>query len=200
MRYILAFLFLAFTCLLAEAPDSARVKINQRNTLFHRASSAFNINVTYLKAIVFVERLSNFDWTDDALDIIFAKAGRNSSIGFCQVKIKTAYWIEKQLSDSTSAFFPGKAYSNVMAVSKSPAELMDKLNNDTLNIRYAAGYLRIMQTFWEKAGFPIDDRPDVLGTLYSTGMFHPTGELRKPNENPKSNRFGKLVLKYLELF
>jgi len=28
-----------------------------------------------------------------------------------------------------------------------------------------------------------DDRPDVLGTLYSTGVFHPSGELRKPNKN-----------------
>jgi hypothetical protein len=136
----------------------------------------------------------------DALDVIFADAGRNSSIGFCQVKIKTAYWIEKQLNDSTSKFFPGKEYSNLLTVSDAAAELMRKLVNDSLNILYAAGYLRIIQAYWEKAGFQINGRPDILGTLYSTGMFRPNGEIRRPNGNPKANEFGKLVIRYLNLF
>lgn len=186
--------------MLAEEPDSTWFKINQRNELFQHASSAFKVNIRHLKAIVFVERILNYDWSDDALDIIFARAGRNSSIGFCQVKIKTAYWIEKQLSDSTSKFFPRKEYSDLLNTSKSPVELMEKLTNDSLNILYAAGYLQIIQTYWEQAGFPINDRPDILGTLYSTGIFHPTGKIRKPNENPKPNKFGKLVFQYLNLF
>lgn len=188
------------TILFAEDPDSAQFKIKQRDELFRYASSRFDITPQYLKAIVFVERILNYDWSDDALDVIFASAGRNSSIGFCQVKIKTAYWIEKQLTDSTSSFFAGKEYSDLLTVSDSPAELMRKLVNDSLNILYAAGYLRIIQTYWEKAGFPINDRPDILGTLYSTGMFHPNGEIRKSNKNPQPNEFGKLVLRYLNLF
>ena len=186
--------------MLAEHPDSAQFKIVQRSKLFEHASNAFRVNTRNLEAIVFVERILNYDWSDEALDVIFANGGGNSSIGFCQVKIKTAYWIEKQLTDSTSKFFPGKEYSNLLSISDSPVELIQKLVNDSLNILYAAGYLRIIQTYWEKAGFQINDRPDILGTLYSAGIFHRNGEIRKPNKNPQPNEFGRLVLKYLELF
>jgi hypothetical protein len=198
--FIPAVLILSLSLLFAEDPDSAQAKIKQRNELFEYASNVFSVNIKHLETIVFVERILNYDWSDDALDVIFANAGRNSSIGFCQVKIKTAYWIEKQLSDSTSAFFPGGEYSDLLSVSHSPAELMRKLVNDSLNILYAAGYLRIIQTYWEKAEFRINDRPDILGTLYSTGMFQPSGEIRKPNKNPESNEFGNLVLRYLNFF
>ena len=186
--------------MLAEDADSAWTKINQNYALFENASNAFRVDIKHLEAVVFVERFLNYDWSDEALDVIFANGGRNSSIGFCQVKIKTAYWIEKQLNDSTSKFFPGREYSNLLGISDSPIELIQKLVNDSLNILYAAGYLRIIQTYWEKAGFQINNRPDILGTLYSAGIFRHNGEIRKPNKNPQPNEFGRLVLKYLDLF
>ncbi|MBU1680059.1 MAG: hypothetical protein KKD86_14630, partial [Bacteroidetes bacterium] len=68
-----------------------------------------------------------------------------------------------------------------------------KLENDSLNIMYASAYLRIITSLWEKAGFPIDDRADILGTLYSTGLFKRDGKERKPNGSPKANKFGKEV-------
>ncbi|MEA3432582.1 MAG: hypothetical protein U9R01_07950 [candidate division WOR-3 bacterium] len=184
----------------AEAPDTTILKIKERKLLFQQAGVCFDVNWEYLSAIVFVERALFYDWTDDALDIILARAGRNSSIGFCQVKIKTAYWIEKQLNDPFSKFYPGEKYRNILKVSESPEELIYKLKNDTLNIYYASAYLRIIQSYWEKAGFPIDNRPDILGTLYSTGLFYRDRRIRKPNKDPKSNEFGKLVLQYLNSF
>jgi len=142
----------------------------------------------------------NFDWKDDALDIPLAESGYNSSIGFCQIKMKTAYWIEMQLSDSISEFYPGKPYRNIFTISKSPREIIKKLQNDSLNIHYAAAYIKIIQKYWQKAGFPIADRPDILGTLYSTGLYNSKGEIRRPNKNPKSNTFGKKALKARSLF
>jgi len=184
----------------AEEPDTTIFKIKERKLLFQQAGVCFDINWEYLSAIVFVERTLYYNWTDDALDIILARAGRNSSIGFCQVKIKTAYWTEKQLNDPFSKFYPGEKYRNILKVSESPEELIYKLKNDTLNIYYASAYLQIIQSYWKKAGFPIDNRPDILGTLYSTGIFYNDGRIRKPNKNPKSNEFGKLVLQYLNSF
>jgi hypothetical protein len=196
---IITFLLVFQIIASAEPPDSTIVKINERQSLFNAAAKRFDVNVKYLSTIVLVERL-NYDWSDAALDVILANAGRNSSVGFCQVKLKTAYWIEKQLNDSLSSFYPGKAYNNALQLSKSPEDLIQKLTNDSLNIHYAAAYLRIMQSYWEKAGFSINDCPDILGTLYSTGLFHRDGSIRNPNKNPKSNRFGKLVLQYLDSF
>jgi len=50
------------TILFAEVPDSAQVKIKQRNEVFRYASSRFDITPQYLKAIVFVERILNYDF------------------------------------------------------------------------------------------------------------------------------------------
>jgi hypothetical protein len=69
-----------------------------------------------------------------------------------------------------------------------------------LNILYAAAYIRIIQSLWEKNGFSINKRPDIIGTLYSAGLFQVNGKLREPNNKPTANKFGELVLKYLKLF
>lgn len=198
--FIFPVLFLLFSNLSAENPDSALKKIIERKSCFNSAAESFSIDIKTLMAVVFVERTLNFDWKDDALDIPLAYSGHNSSIGFCQLKMKTAYWIEVQLSDSTSEFYPGNFYQNMLPVSKSLSEIIEKLQRDALNIHYAAGYIKIIQNFWNKAGFPIADRPDILGTLYSTGLFLPSGEIRIPNKNPKANLFGKKVKDAYRLF
>jgi len=73
---------------------------------------------------------------------------------------------------------------------------MQKLENDSLNILYAAAFVRIAISYWDKSGFPIDNKADILGTLYSTGLFKRDGNIRIPNKNPKANEFGKRVEKY----
>jgi hypothetical protein len=173
-------------------------QLEQHKPIVRLAAERFQINPLFLSAIIYVERVLNYDWVDEALDILFARRGYNSSIGFCQVKLKTAYWIEKQLADSSSMFYPGEAYQHILPASKSPKELIAKLSNDSLNIHYAAAYLCIIQSYWQRAGFPIADRPDILGTLYSTGLYRRNGELRLPHAHPKPNFFGEEVLKVLE--
>jgi len=47
----------------------------------------------------------------------------------------------------------------------------------------------------------ISDRPDILGTLYSSGLFYSDGSERFPNNKPKSNHFGKRVIEiYKKLY
>ncbi|MBU2445519.1 MAG: hypothetical protein KJ666_08110 [Bacteroidetes bacterium] len=186
--------------LFAENYNTAIRKIEERLNLIKSASNKFNIDYKILCSIIYTERTVNYDWEDDALDKILANVGLNSSMGFCQIKLKTAYWIERQLNDSTSVHFPGKKYESILSVSKSKRELIMKLTNDSLNVLYASAYLRIMISRWEKEGFSIDDRPDIIGTLYSTGLFKSNGEERIPNRHPNPNDFGKGVLKALSLF
>ncbi|MBU1680528.1 MAG: hypothetical protein KJ799_08585 [Bacteroidetes bacterium] len=178
----------------AENPDTAIVKLKTHKNLILSAAEKFEINWKNLSAIIYVERTKNYDWSDDALDGLFAVSGLNSSIGFCQVKLKTAYWIELQLNDSTTKHYPGRKYEGLLHVSSSPAELLQKLQVDSLNILYAAAYVCIMQKRWRKAGFSIDEKPDILGTLYSTGLFYRDGKERIPNSAPKANNFGKETL------
>jgi phosphoglycerol transferase MdoB-like AlkP superfamily enzyme len=88
----------------------------------------------------------------------------------------------------------------VFLVSKSPSELLSKLSKDSLNIIYAAAYIRIIQSRWKKEGFSINEKPEIIGTLYSTGLFYNNGEERIPGKNPKSNFFGDKVKKAAILF
>ena len=199
-RHLFFLLIFLVVPLFAEQPDITLLKIKEHKTLIESAAKYFEINPKYLTAIIYVERTLNYDWEDDALDIPLAEGGFNSSIGFCQVKMKTAYWIEVQLNDSKRSYFPGKKYSGCLKTSKSPEEIIKKLQSDSLNIFYAAAYIRIMQSRWSKANCSIDHKPEILGTLYSTGLFNIDGSERKPRRNPEANSFGKKVLEACGLF
>jgi len=188
------------TVVFAEAPAITMQKIAQNQPLIQNAASKFGVDEKYLSAIVYTERTLNYDWTDDVLDITLAKAGKNSSMGFCQIKLKTAYFIERQLHDPNSSFYLGEQYESLLPVSQEIAELIRKLSDTQTNLFYAAAYIKMMQIRWATTGYPIDDRPDILGTLYSTGLYHHDGTERQPNSNPKSNRFGKKVMESTRLF
>lgn len=192
--YILLFTFAFATSVSAENPDSTLKKLRQNKAVIQKACEQFNVNPVILSAIIFVERTRNYTWEDEAMDDFLAFAGLNSSIGFCQVKLKTAYWIESQLNDSLSMFYPGRPYYGMVNKSKSISELVEKLNNNKLNIIFASAYLRIMISRWNNAGISLDDQPEILGTLYSTGLFYSSGQERKPHPFPKANNFGLDVM------
>jgi len=200
LNIFLFVLFCSQPIFFAEDPDSTLTKINNNKSFTQEACRIFNVEKKILSSIIFVERRENYNWEDEAMDEYLAKVGLNSSIGFCQVKMKTAYWIEVQLNDTNSVHFPGQKYFNLLDVCKNSQKIIDGLQNDSLNIMHAAAYLRIIISRWENMGFPIDKRADILGTLYSTGLFYRNGEERKPNKNPKANQFGKLVLSAIEKF
>ena len=195
-----ALLILLSFNLFAENPDTTISKIINHMDLIKSASKKFDIDYRILCSVIYTERTLNYTWEDKALDNVLAEVGLNSSIGFCQVKMKTAYWIEIQLSDTNSKYYCGDKYRYILKESRSPEEIIKKLNNDTLNILYAAAYLKIMENRWLKAGFPINKRPDIIGTLYSSGLFYIDGSERKPNADPKANDFGTRTGKIYKKF
>ncbi len=179
----------------AEHPDTTLAKLEEQKSNIECASKTFNINPDFLKAIIYVERTNNYNWQDVYFDDYLAKKDQNSSIGFCQVKMKTAYWIECQLADSTSEFYPGKKYEDVLSVGQSPKEIIDKLENDRINLLYASAYMKIIQSYWESRGHSIDNRVDIIATIFSYGIFNrSTGEPLMPNADPKPNWFGEQAL------
>jgi len=192
---IFACFFIAISFLLAEDPDTTLSKLKEQSMNIEHASKTFDIDMVKLKALIYVERTNNYNWQDEYFDDYLAKKGQNSSIGFCQVKMKTAYWIECQLAVSTSEFYPGKKYEGILSVSQSPQEIIDKLKDNRKNLLYAAAYMRIIQSYWEIKGYSINDRLDIIATIFSYGMFsRGTGEPLKPNADPKPNWFGEQTL------
>jgi hypothetical protein len=194
-------IFVFFTLpVLAENPDTTMSKIKDNFYLIKNGANKLDINPKHLAAIIYTERTLNYDWKDEFFDLLYVKLGQNGSLGFCQVKLKTALFIELQLHDSTSDFYPDKKYIGILEVSKKPSELIDKLLNDSTNILYAAAYLKIIMTRWGKDQVFLDDRPDILGTIYSLGLFGKDGSERKPHLDPQPNAFGKKVIESLSIF
>lgn len=106
------------------------------------------------------------------------------SLGVMAVKEETAINVENHLKDKTSPYYLGEKYEH----------LLDYQSNDVAKIRYerlmdtthyysylyAAIYLKQMMKQWSDAGFSIDDRPEIICTLYNVGFPQ-----SKPNASPK---------------
>jgi hypothetical protein len=114
------------------------------------------------------------------------------SYGVTGIKIQTAIDIENKLKKPNSEFYLGSQYSHLLDFkSGNPSgERVKRLvdyKNHFYSYMYAAIFLKQMKTQWEKAGFPIDDRPEILATLFNVGF---------PQSKPKSNpRVGGSTIK-----
>lgn len=116
----------------------------------------------------------------------------NLSYGVTGIKENTAIRIEQYLKDSTSVYYLGKEYAHVLDYDS----LTNYTNNinDTMNVRlqrlvqfnnhyysylYAAIFIKQIKMQWERAGYPIDDRPEILASLFNLGYAK-----SKPKKNP----------------
>jgi hypothetical protein len=106
------------------------------------------------------------------------------SLGVTGIKVPTAQKIERNLKDSTSIFYLGKTYENLLDfTTKSHGEerfkRLTSYKNHFYSYLYAALNVKQMKVQWERSGFPIDSRPEILATLFNIGF-----EASVPKENP----------------
>jgi hypothetical protein len=98
------------------------------------------------------------------------------SLGVSGIKQETANNIEKYANDPTSPFYPGPEYAALIAYAPGAnhdSELYDRLTdakNHYYSYLYTAIYLKEIEMQWERAGFPIHNRPDIVGTLFNIGF------------------------------
>jgi hypothetical protein len=116
----------------------------------------------------------------------------NLSYGVTGIKENTAKRIEHYLKDSTSIYYLGNKYAHLLDYDSTIN--YNNQHNDTLSLRvkrlvqykdhyysylYAAIYIKQIKTQWEKAGFPIDNRPEILASLFNLGY-----QKSIPKKNP----------------
>jgi hypothetical protein len=99
------------------------------------------------------------------------------SLGVSGIKQATAVKIEEYSRDSTSPFYPGDGIADLLAY---PAEDVDNQNalfnrltdekDHYYSYLYTALYLKQITAQWEKAGYDVAKRPDVLVTLFNLGF------------------------------
>ena len=106
------------------------------------------------------------------------------SLGVTGIKVPTAQKIERNMKDSTSIFYLGKRYENLLdfKTSNVAQERFNRLTsykNHYYSYLYAALNVKQIKMQWERSGFPISERPEILATLYNIGY-----EVSVPKENP----------------
>lgn len=106
----------------------------------------------------------------------------NLSFGVTGIKESTAKNIEYYLKDPKSPFYCGAKYEHILDYD-STINYNNNLN-DTLNLRikrlvqfkdhyysylYAGVFIRQIAAQWQKAGYPIDERPEILASIFNLG-------------------------------
>jgi hypothetical protein len=115
------------------------------------------------------------------------------SLGVTGIKELTAQDIEKNLIDPSSVYYLGAEYKRLLDFkTNNPAkERIDRLisyKNHFYSYMYAAIFIKQVKMQWERAGFPIDDRPEILATLFNVGYPQSV-----PKKNPKVGGSGIMI-------
>ncbi len=126
------------------------------------------------------------------------------SLGVSGIKPETANQIEKNNIDSTSSFYPGDEYKNLLFYSEGVShdeELYKRLtdpHNHYYQYLYTALFIKQITHQWVNEGFDLSNRPEIITTLFNLGFDHSV-----PNAHPEvggaSIQIGDDVLSFGEL-
>jgi hypothetical protein len=111
--------------------------------------------------------------------------GTKFSYGIAGVKIETAKVIESNLKDTNSPFYLGADHEDIFNYGDAnpDTELLGRLTdnkNHYYSYLYTAVFLKEIMHQWEANNYPINDRPEVLATLFNLGFNKSI-----PKENPE---------------
>ncbi|MCX6786283.1 MAG: hypothetical protein NTU85_00465 [Candidatus Kaiserbacteria bacterium] len=156
----------------------------------YKASTVAGIPSRLLVASLMVEQLRLFSDNRELFKTVFAPLqilGIQSqySWGVMGMKQETAIAIENNLKDASSPFYLGTLYEHLLDfTTDNPdqerfARLTDQ-HNRSYSYLYGALYLKELMTQWQKAGFDISNKPDIVSTLFNIGFEH-----SRPNAAPQ---------------
>lgn len=133
-------------------------KIKEYRSHILSTCKIYSIKPEIFASIVFGELKNNYDFFD-SFDSFRAEIGDDPSVGFSQIKVSTFKWIEKNRLDSDSYLKPSVSYN----------DLLNKIENDSVNIRYAAYYISLIS---EKLKAKLRSEPPVglIASYYSRGI------------------------------
>lgn len=149
-----------------------------------------------LVSVLYAERRSNINRLDD-YEGLFAHLGSNTSMGIAQIRIDTARWILETVADSSHAYGLPVRFWRRLPEASGRYDLIRLLEADSTNLLLAALHIRQILSRWDAAGFGLADRPDIVTTLYSYGLYQRSSGLElTPHAEPKSNELGRRAEKF----
>lgn len=105
------------------------------------------------------------------------------SWGVMGMKEETAIMVEAHLKDPASPYYLGPAYENLLDfktgdIKQERFTRMTDQHDHYYSYLYAGLYLKQLIAQWERAGYPIENNPGVISTLFNIGF---TKSVPKPN-------------------
>lgn len=164
--------------------------IRDRESIY-KASALLDVDSRLIVSIIMVEQLRLFTDDRELFKRVFAPLkmlGTQSqySWGVVGIKRETAIEAEENLLASTSPYYLGTHYENILAFttgdheSERFARLTDE-HNRYYSYLYAAVIIKELEVQWGRAGYPITKRPEVIATLFNIGFTH-----SRPNAMPRA--------------
>jgi len=107
------------------------------------------------------------------------------SLGVTGVKDFTAKAIERNLKDSSSIYFLGEKYKNLLDFNTLEPDTeryrrLTSYRNHYYQYLYTALYLKQIEKQWRLSNHDISNRPEILATLYNVGFIYSV-----PKPDPK---------------
>lgn len=107
------------------------------------------------------------------------------SYGVTGIKLFTAERVEANLKDKNSPFYMGEKYESLLDfqsedIENERIERLTNYHNHLYSFIYTGCILRQTMLQWQRAGYDISDRPDILCTLFNLGFAS-----SKPKEDPR---------------
>ncbi len=109
----------------------------------------------------------------------------NTSFGIAGLKPKTIGQIEDNLKNPKSPFYLGPGFEHIVDHKYGvdiETERMDRITNTKdpyYSYLYVGLFMKQIIAQWQRAGFDISNRPEILATLYNLGFYFSV-----PKENP----------------
>lgn len=148
--------------------------------VINRAANVAHVPARFIVSSLIVEQLRLFYSEREVFKAVFAPLkilGNQSqfSWGVMGIKQDTAIKIESNLKDQASPYYLGPDYEHLLdfTTNDHDTERFNRLtdeDNRYYSYLYAGLAMKELETQWQKAGNPIDSRPDIVATLFNIGF------------------------------
>ncbi|MDE1975578.1 MAG: hypothetical protein KGI49_03675, partial [Patescibacteria group bacterium] len=179
----------------SEEWQTLKAAITKDASVIDRVSAETGVPSRMIVAPLVVEQLRLFYSDRELFKQIFAPLKilgdqTQFSWGVMGIKQETAKRIEDNLKDPQSPWYLGKDFEHMLDynATTSPSDIdsqrfarLTDEHDRYYSYLYGAIYIKELESQWQKAGFPIGDKPDIVATLYNVGFDN-----SKPKADPQS--------------
>ncbi len=168
--------------------ETLREALKRDAAVIQRVSQETGVPARLIAALVIPEQLRLYTSEREIYKQVFkplALLGVQTqfSWGVAGIKEETAREIEANLLNRESPRYPGREYEHLLDFGPGDINSLrfDRLTNEHdhyYSYLYAALFVRQVRVEWERAGYPIHNRPEIMSTLFNIGFAnsHPNPE------------------------